>query len=129
MKFEPLTSPAPDQAALREEYSRARQVGKLRLGDQRLYFRSGLKAYYMPYTDIRRYFRRVMRIPAKLCCGQGAFELEHLVLCGDGGELAQIALPGAKAARAVMQSLALLAPDAQTGRPPANPLPPETIAQ
>ena len=129
MRFEPLTSTAPDPAALREEYRQARQIGKLRLGERRLYFRSGLKAYYVPYADIRRYFRRVMRIPAKLCCGHGAFELEHLVLCGDGGELAQIALPGAKAARAVMESMALLAPDAEAGRPPASPPPPQTIEQ
>ena len=124
MRFEPLTAAAPDPAALRGEYRQAGEIGKLRLGERTLFFRSGLRVYYVPYADIRRYFRRVMCVPAKLCCGQGTFELEYLVLCGDRGELAQIGLPGAKAAKAVMERMAQLAPDAAAGRPPA-----ETTAQ
>ena len=120
MKFTPLTSASLDQAALRAEYAQARQIGKLRLGGERLYFRSGLRVYAVPYADIRRYFRRVMRVPAKLCCGHGDFEIEHLVLCGEDGELAQIGLPGAKAARAVMDAMARLAPEAAAGAPPAQ---------
>ena len=116
MKFESLTSPAADASALQEEYKCAREIGKLRLGQQHLYVRSGLKCYYLPYSDIRRYFRRVMRVPAKMCCGKGDFEIENLVICGDGGELAQIQLPGVKAAKAVMESLAELAPNAAVGR-------------
>ena len=115
MKFESLTSPAADAAALQEEYKQAREIGKLRLGQQHLYIRSGLKSYYLPYADLRRYFRRVMRVPAKMCCGKGDFEIENLVLCGDTGELAQIQLPGAKAARIVMENLAELAPNAASG--------------
>ena len=129
MRFEPLTTVSPDRAALQAEYRLGRPIGKLRLGERTLFFRSGLRIYYVPYADIRRYFRRVMCVPAKLCCGQGAFELEHLVLCGERGELAQIGLPGAKAAKAVMDAMAQLAPDAETGRPPAQDPPTETIAQ
>ena len=116
VKFEPLTLPAEDTALLREEYRQARETGVLRLGRENLYFRSGLKVHYIPYGDIRRYFRRVMRVPAKLCCGKGDFEIEHLVICGEGGELAQIQLPGAKAARIVMERMAQLAPSAAVGR-------------
>ena len=116
MKFEPLTRPAGDGALLREEHRQAREIGNLRLGQENLYFRAGLKVYYIPYGDIRRYFRRVMRVPAKLCCGKGDFEIEHLVICGESGELAQIQLPGAKAAKIVMECMAELAPDAAAGR-------------
>lgn len=116
MKFEPLTRPAEDGALLREEHRQAREIGNLRLGQENLYFRAGLKVYYIPYGDIRRYFRRVMRVPAKLCCGKGDFEIEHLVICGESGELAQIQLPGAKAAKIVMECMAELAPDAAAGR-------------
>ena len=116
MKFEPLTRPAEDVNLLREEHRQAREIGNLRLGQENLYFRAGLKAYYIPYGDIRRYFRRVMRVPAKLCCGRGDFEIENLVICGESGELAQIQLPGAKAARIVMERMAELAPAAAVGR-------------
>ena len=116
MKFESLTSPAADTSALQEEYKQAREIGKLRLGRQHLYFRTGLKSYYLPYQDITRYFRRVMQVPAKLCCGKGDFEIENLVICGERGELAQIQLPGVKAAKAVMECLAELAPNAAVGR-------------
>ena len=115
MKFEPLTTAAAESDALQEEYKQAREIGKLRFGRRNLYFRSGFKSYYIPYPDIRRYFRRVMRVPAKMCCGKGDFEIENLVICGDRGELAQVQLPGVKAARIVMECLAELAPNAAVG--------------
>ena len=115
MKFESLTSPAADVSALQEEYKQAREIGKLRLGQRHLYVRSGLKSYYLPYSDISRYFRRVMQVPAKMCCGKGNFEIENLVICGEKGELAQIQLPGQKAARIVMDCLAEFAPNAAVG--------------
>ena len=118
MKFESLASQALDASLLQEEYKQAREIGKLRLGERNLYVRAGLKSYYVPYSDIRRYFRRVMQVPAKLCCGNGNFEIEHLVICGDGRELIQVQLPGAKAARIVMECLAELAPNAAVGRAP-----------
>ena len=115
MKYEPLTSSAADISALQEEYKSAREIGKLRLGRKHLYFRTGLKSYYLPYQDITRYFRRVMQVPAKLCCGKGDFEIENLVICGERGELAQIQLPGPKAAKIAMEALAELAPNAVVG--------------
>ena len=116
MRFEPLTTGAGEPDALKADYARARRIGKLRLGTDYLFFKSGLKAYYIPYTDIRRYFRRVMFVPAKLCCGMGSFTIERLVLCGESGELAQIQLPDTHAAKAVMAAMAELAPDAAVGR-------------
>ena len=116
MKFESLTSQAADASLLPEEHKQAREIGKLRLGQRNLFFRAGLKSYYIPYSDIERYFRRVMQVPAKMCCGKGNFEIENLVICGGGRELAQIQLPGAKAAKIVMESLAELAPNAAVGR-------------
>ena len=117
MKFEPLTASAQEQSPLREEYDAARRVGKLRLGQKTLFFRAGFRTYYIPYGDIVRYFRRVVRVPAKLCCGKGDLEIENLVICGEAGELAQIQLPGARAGKAVMELMAQLAPQAAAGRP------------
>lgn len=118
MKFYPLTDPAADTAALDGEYKAAHAVGPLRLGRQRLYFRTGLRTYYIPYADVGRLFRRVVSVPARLCCGRGELAMENLVVCGrDGRELAQIPLPDAKAARLLLEELRGLAPDAAIGRP------------
>lgn len=118
MKFTPLTSPVPDSGALAGEYKTAREIGPVRLGERTLFFRSGLRNYYIPYEDIGRLFRRVVSVPARLCCSKGELHLEHLVICGkDERELAQVQLPDTRAARALMEQLRTVAPRAEFGRP------------
>ncbi len=118
MRFYPLTAVAREPEALQAEYREGREIGRIRLGAAVLFFRSRRKVFYIPYTEIRRYFRRVLLVPAKMCCGRGNFQMEHLVLCGDEGELAQIELPGTQAAKVLMECLGELAPDAAAGSPP-----------
>ena len=121
MKFYSLTVSQSEERQLESEYKTARQVGKLRLGELHMYFRTGLKTYYIPYRDVHRYFRRIQSVPAKLCCGKGDFEIENLVICGEGDvELAQIQLPGTKAARLLMEDLKKRMPDVAVGRPPQD---------
>lgn len=120
MKFRPLTTVVNDTASLESEYKAAREIGAIRLGELRLYFRNKRKIYYIPYKDVRRCFRRVLLIPARMCCGKGDFELENLVICGEEGELAQIQLPGSRAAVALMEELERLIPEAEFGRPEAD---------
>lgn len=119
MKFYPLIENAPgaDAAALGSEYRAAREIGKVRMGELNLFIRSGLKTYYIPYRDVRRCFRRVMLIPAKMCCGKGDFELENLVICGDAGELAQVQLPGERAGKILFEELKQRIPEAEFGKP------------
>ena len=117
MKFNPLTSTVVDQSVLAEAYTTGRDIGVIKLTENYLFFRKKLKVYYIPYTDVRRCFRRVMLVPAKLCCGKGDFEIEHLVICGDAGELAQIQLPGTRAAKIMMEELKERIPHAKFVRP------------
>ena len=105
MNFYPLTQTVYDSALFKTEYKAGREIGKLCLGSEALFFRSGLKIYYIPYAEIKRCFRRVMLVPAKLCCGKGALPVENLVLCDEERELAQIQLPGTQAARVLMEEL------------------------
>lgn len=121
MQFTPLIpADTVDNAELASEYKVARVIGKVRLGELRLFFRSGLKTYYIPYHDVRRCFRRVLLIPAKMCCGRGDFEVENLVICGEEGELAQIQLPGERAGKALIEELERRIPEAEFGKPPAD---------
>ena len=115
MKYCALASTEENTEALRTEYRAAQEIGRLRLGTDRLYFRSARRVFYIPYTEIYRYFRRVMLVPAKLCCGRGDLAVEHLVICDAEKELAQIELPGSHAAKVVMERLQSLAPNALSG--------------
>lgn len=117
MKFYPLKTAEANTESLQTEYRNAREIGKLRLGVERLYFRAARKIFYIPYTDIYRYFRRVMLVPAKLCCGKGDLAVEHFVICDHDSELAQIQLPGSHAAKVLMDRMGELAPDAIAGSP------------
>lgn len=111
MKFCPLTNEEPDKEALAADYKTATEIGVVRLGRVHLYFRRARKVYYIPYSQIRRAFRRVMLVPAKLCCGRGELQVENLVICSDQGELAQIGLPGTRAAKGLMEELKKRIPD------------------
>ena len=120
MNFTPLTASVEDPAALASEYKTARQIGRVRLGELRLFCRAGLRVYYIPYRDVRRVFRRVQLVPAKMCCGRGDLEVENLVVCGeDDRELFQVQLPGTRAAKLLMTELERRIPEAAVGKPPA----------
>jgi len=62
-------------------------------------------------------FRRVLLIPAKMCCGKGDFEVENIVICTAEGEKAQIQLPGERAGKIMLEELTRLAPNAEVGKP------------
>lgn len=98
---------------MEQDYKAGREIGIVRLGASHLYFRRMRKVYFVPYEAIRRCFRRVMLVPARLCCGKGDLEVENLVLCTDEGEAAQIQLPGAKAGKILLEELKARIPDAE----------------
>ena len=118
MKFHSLTTASvADEHSMEKEYKSAREIGIIRLGEQNLYFRKKLKVYFIPYTEITRCFRRVMTVSATLCCGRGDFAIENLVICVGDSEVAQIQLPGTKAAQLLMEELKTLIPNAQFSCP------------
>ena len=117
MKFHALTSTSVETNLLKTEYKSGREIGIIRLVESCLFFRRRLKVYYIPYTEMTRAFRRVMSVPAKLCCGKGEFVIENLVIYNKETEVAQIQLPGTKAARILMEELKIKAPEAIFSRP------------
>ena len=105
MKFYPASALSLDSSVLEQDYRSAHEVGVIRAGTSALFFRSRFKTYYVPYEAICRCFRRVQEVPAKMCCGEGNFAVENLVVCDDMKELAVIQLPGTKAARLLLEEL------------------------
>ena len=120
MRLYALSTRIADMGILQTEYKNARQIGVLRIGESCLYVKRGFRVYYIPYTDISRCFRRVMLVPAKLCCGKREIPVENLVICTKEGELAQVQLPGTKAAKALMEALKEKMPEAEFAPPNDN---------
>ena len=105
MKFRNSAAQVVSSPALDAEYSAARAIGSVRVGTEHLFFRAGMRYFALEQSEIRRCYRRVMRLPMKMCCGSGNLDVEYLVVEGEKGELAQLQLPGTRAARALMEVL------------------------
>ena len=110
MKFYRITGETADKTAVLPEYKEAREFGAVRVGAAMLFFRQGRKTYCMPYSEISRFFRRVMLVPAKMCCANGNLPVESLVLCmkeeaSGEKEAAQVTLPGTRAAKMLLDVL------------------------
>ena len=120
MKMHSLTTTLTDADSLDREFKAGREIGIIRLGERCLFFRRYFRIYYVPYTDITRVFRRVMEVPMKMCCGKGEVQMEHLVICSGEQEIAQVQVPGTKAARLLMDELKNKLPGAQFVSPKAE---------
>ena len=79
MKFYQVTGETTEKSAVLPEYKEAREFGAVRVGKTMLFFRKGRKTYCMSYPEISRFFRRVMLVPAKMCCASGKLPVESLV--------------------------------------------------
>ncbi len=120
MKFVPLATEISDTEALAAEYKAAREIGKVRIGETALFFRVRLKVYYIPYGDVKRYFRRIHEVPLRTESFGGDLAVENLVVCGENDvELLQIQLPGTKAAKILIDDLKERMPDVAYGKPGA----------
>ena len=119
MRFYPLGSDGEyNKTRLSAEFQAAKKWGKLFLGEEHLFFRAGwFRIGTIPYSAVSRCFRRVQLIPIKLRGSQREIRVENLVVCGEAGELAQIQLPGAEAAKNVMSELEQKIPHAEFGKP------------
>ena len=75
-------------AALDADFAAAQTVGKVKKGENALFFKTGFKWYAVPYKSVQRIFRRMDMVYGKLCCGGRTYDVQMLVLIlSDGREL------------------------------------------
>lgn len=67
-------------AALDAAFETARLCGKVKLGKDALFFKVGFKWYAVPFSHVRRIFRRVDMVYGKICCGGRTYDVQLLVL-------------------------------------------------
>lgn len=106
MKFYPIEEPIEDTNLLAQEYKNGREIGVIKLGETCLFFRKTLKTYYIQYKNLARAYRRVLLVPAKMCCASGDLPVENLVIHNSKDkEIAVISVPGAKAGIILLEEI------------------------
>ena len=113
MSLKPWLCPDPGQ-----EFDAAAQFGNLRLGERRLFWKSGLRRYAVELDTVRRVWRQEENVYGKLCCGGRSYVIHRLVLkLTDGRELTLHIGDDAKpAAGALLQAIAERFPHIAIGR-------------
>ena len=87
-EFTPYLYTKGADAALDAQFAAAQKFGKVRVGADTVFWRSGLRLYAIPLSRVQRIFRRVIPVFGKLCCGGRNFDIERLVLVlTDGTEV------------------------------------------
>lgn len=84
MKFTGPTTLTREQ--LREDFVRARNLGRARLGEHCVYVQKFSGVRCLPYGQIRRAWVRQEEVNANLCCGRASFDLFYLMVQGEDGE-------------------------------------------
>ncbi len=107
-------------SALSVEFSDGHTIGPVTVSQNNLFIKKGLRRYFIAYSEADRIFRRVRRLHANICCGDGDIEVEYLVIGVNGAEVMEVTLPGKKAARMLMDEIRQTAPDLDTAAPPRN---------
>lgn len=107
MKFHPLEDSIEEVATtLSQEYNNAHEIGIIRIGENCLFFKKAFKIYYIQYKNLARAYRRVLLVPAKMCCGSGEFPIENLVIHNSKDEeIAVVSVPGEKAGIMLLEEL------------------------
>lgn len=79
-EFSPYLYTKGQNEALDTQFTAAQKFGKVRVGTDTVFWRSGLRLYCIPLNRVQRIFRRVIPVVGKLCCGGQNFDIERLVL-------------------------------------------------
>ena len=65
---------------LDQEFQNADQYGKVKQADQVIFWKKGFRWSCVEISEIKRAFRRIEAVDAKMCCGNVNFDIQKLVL-------------------------------------------------
>ncbi len=120
MKYTPLYESELNNEAdksLTVRYKAGHTIGAVTVSDGYLFIKKGIRRYYIAYAAAQKIFRRVRRLHANICCGDGDIEVDYLVIMAGDRELMEVTLPGRKAARQLMDEICAAAPSLDTTAP------------
>ena len=73
-------------AVLDADFDMAKAYGRVRPGQQVIFWKRGLRWYALPVADIQRIHRRLEPVIRKLCCGGKSYYIEYLVMILKNGQ-------------------------------------------
>lgn len=105
-------------AALDAEFAGAVAYGRVKPGENSIFWKSGLRWYVISLENVQRIFRRVQGVYGKLCCGRQSYIIERLVLILKDGTEVEIYIGDdmEKQAKALLESLKAARPEIQYGK-------------
>lgn len=103
---------------LDREFEQGVAKGKVKLGENTIFWKKGLRWYGVKIEQVERIYRRVEEVKSKLCCGSANFDIQKLMLqLKGGGELAVLISEGdVKAAESLYKLLQEKHPQLQYGK-------------
>lgn len=80
---------------LDQEFRQGIAKGKVKLGENTIFWKKGLRWYVVKIDQVERVYRRVEEVKSKLCCGSANFDIQKLMLqLKDSEELAVLISEG-----------------------------------
>lgn len=67
-------------AALDEAFASGTLYGKIKLSTDHIFWKVALRWFCLPLGRVRRVYRRVEEVNAKMCCGRANFDIQKLML-------------------------------------------------
>ena len=104
MKFISLTDDMFDD--LEEDFHSAMNGGKVRSGNQCLFFPHLTTTHYLPYRAIAHAFIRQEDVPSRLCCGKAHFDQIYLVTIDCTGTERQTTVDSVDIGKTLLQVIA-----------------------
>ena len=115
MRFQPLSHTTLPTDQLMADFSASRAVGKVRLGQEQLYFTKFSGTAYLPYSEIVRAYLRQEEVTAKMCCGRANFDRFFVMAQGQDGTLHKLEVPTRQAADQALAHIAARNPNTEIG--------------
>ena len=122
MKYKPEFPVSLTDEELQDDLRRARDLGKVRTGEQVLFFSRFAGGSFMPYDRVEHAYLRQEEVNARLCCGRANFDQFYLMLRGSDGVLRKHQVRDRAAGMYALDHIALKNPNCRIGyRKPATP--------
>lgn len=115
MRFQPLSPAVIPADKLTADFSAACAVGKVRLGQEQIYYVKFSSTVYLPYSEIVRAYLRQEEVTAKMCCGRANFDRFFVMAEGKDGTLHKLEVSTRQAADQALAHIAARNPNTEIG--------------
>ena len=115
MRFKAESSIVLSPEALASDLSSARELGKVRLGQECVYFTKFSGTGYLPYGQVAGAWLRQEEVNANLCCGRANFDQFFLMVQCREGKLLKAEVPNKDLGKEALSLLSAANPDIEIG--------------